>query len=195
MTKRLSIHDEDKVLEARLLGMIRSGDPDAFDALYRAYYRRLRATTIHFLGYQDPEGEDVVQETFAVALDKLPRLKVRSSLYGWLNRICALLCFDRLRQRKRVLATDLVELLASAGPAQAPVEPLDAMVREQQRAALHLALEGLKPRCRRIIELRDLKGLSYTQVSLELKVPMGTVMSRLLRCRQALKQVLAKRGS
>lgn len=194
MTKRLSIHDEDKALEARLLGMIRAGVPDAFDAIYRAYYRRLRATTIHFLGHQDPEGEDVVQETFAVALVKLPRLKVRSSLYGWLNRICALLCFDRLRQRKRVLATDLVDLLASTGSTEAFTGPLDDLVEEQQRTALHQALAGLKVSCRRIIELRDLKGLSYAQVSLELKVPIGTVMSRLLRCRQALKRILVRRG-
>jgi RNA polymerase sigma-70 factor (ECF subfamily) len=188
--KRLLLSPDESALEAELLALVKRKDPAAFDALYQAYYRRLRATTIHFLGHQDPEGEDLVQETFTVAMRKLPRLKVQTSLYAWLNRVCALLCFERLRQRKRLLSTDIDGLRGSLELASPAEGALDALVAGQRRQALRAGLGRLAPPCRRIVELRDIKGLSYAQISLKLKVPMGTVMSRLLRCRQALKEIM-----
>jgi RNA polymerase sigma-70 factor (ECF subfamily) len=64
----------------------------------------------------------------------------------------------------------------------------EGLEKEEQGRLLRAALAGLKEPCKQILELRDIKGASYAQISKLLKLPMGTVMSRLLRCRQVLKQ-------
>jgi RNA polymerase sigma-70 factor (ECF subfamily) len=178
-----------------LVALVRAGDPKAMEALYRAYYRRLRATTIHFLGPQDSDGEDIVQETFSVAMQKLPGVVIQTNLYGWLNRVCALLCFERLRDRKRLLAVEqegLLEALGAKGKVQAGA--LDAMVDDEQGLQLRRAIAGLGHPCSEILTLRDLEGMSYVEVARRMKTPIGTVMSRLLRCRQALKARLKSQG-
>jgi RNA polymerase sigma-70 factor (ECF subfamily) len=173
-----------------LLDLVRRKAPNAFEALYQAYYGRLRATTIHFLGHDDPEGEDLVQETFTVALAKLPKVKIQTNLYGWLNRVCTLLCFERLRFRKRLLITEdagLLDIMSQRGRDAAALSE-EGLEKDEQGQMLRAALAGLKEPCRQILELRDIKGVSYAEISKLLKLPMGTVMSRLLRCRQLLKQ-------
>lgn len=161
--------------------------PQAFDALYNAYYRKLRATTIHFLGHQDPEGEDMVQETFAVALAKLPTTRIQTNLYGWLNRVCTLHCFELLRQRKRVLAVDQEGLLDALALNDRSMEEASGRIEvDEGLAALRAAVAALGAPCRDILRLRHVEGLSYADVSKRLKLPLGTVMSRLKRCRDAL---------
>jgi len=187
VTKRLSI---EALPDQDLIDLVRRKDPQAFEALYQAYYGRLRATTIHFLGYDDSEGEDLVQETFAVALKKLPKVKIQTNLYGWLNRVCTLLCFERLRQRKRLLTTDdtgLLDALSHQGRDAAMREEEESEKAEQHRLVME-AMRQLAEPCRRILKLRDLDGASYAEISTRLKIPLGTVMSRLLRCREALKR-------
>lgn len=196
MTKRLSIQE---LPDQALIDLVRHKDPTAFEALYQAYYGRLRATTIHFLGHDDPEGEDLVQETFAVALKKLPKVEIQTNLYGWLNRVCTLLCFERLRQRKRLLTTEdagLLDAMAQRGR-DAALQSEEESEKEEQRRIVMGALEALALPCRQILTQRDLQGASYAEISKRLKLPMGTVMSRLLRCREALKlkvQRLALKG-
>lgn len=185
MPKRLPVklNAEDQAL----LDLVAQKAPEAFDALYNAYYRKLRATTIHFLGHQDLEGEDIVQETFAVAMAKLPKTSIQTNLYGWLNRVCALLCFERLRQRKRVLAVDQEGLLdALALDGRAAAEASAGLEADEGLKALRGAMAALGGPCREILRLRHVDGLSYADVSLRLKLPLGTVMSRLKRCRDAL---------
>jgi DNA-directed RNA polymerase specialized sigma24 family protein len=54
--------------EAEFVARLKAGDPAAQSRLYTDHHRRLYATAVHFLGYQDPEAEDVVQEAFERAL-------------------------------------------------------------------------------------------------------------------------------
>lgn len=187
MVKRLS---SEAPKDQELVALVRRKDPGAFEALYAAYYGRLRATTIHFLGYDDPEGEDLVQETFAVALKKLPKVTIQTNLYGWLNRVCTLLCYERLRHRKRLLITEDAGLLDALElrERQAGRRNEDEAEHEERRQLVRAAMAQLNEPCRRILALRDMEGASYVAISKRLKLPMGTVMSRLLRCRDALKQ-------
>lgn len=181
LSTKLSVEDQ------ALLDLVVQKSPGAFDALYNAYYRRLRATTIHFLGHQDPEGEDMVQETFAIAMVKLPKTQIQTNLYGWLNRVCTLLCFELLRQRKRVLAVDQEGLLDALSAHDRGGDEVTAKLEADERLkALRAALATLGRPCREILGLRHIDGLSYADVSMRLKLPLGTVMSRLKRCRDAL---------
>ena len=66
------------------------------DGLYRA--------AVYFLGWQDPDAEDMVQEALLQGLRRLETFEGRSRLSSWLNQICVHLCYRRLRERQRLKA-------------------------------------------------------------------------------------------
>lgn len=177
--------------EKELVQQILSGSEEAKTLFYRTHVERLYPTCVHFLGYQDPEVDDVVQETFLIALKKLDGFEFRSSLSTWMNRICVNLCYKRLLKRRNTLAMlqeDLEQLTSEKASVSAEKEFED----EEKRFKLNLLerlLGNLSAKCRQIIELRDKTGKSYAEIGQKLKIPMGTVMSQLARCREALKQL------
>lgn len=178
-----------------ILILVAGKRPEAFQALYEAYEQRLMETAVHYLGSQDPDCADVVQDTFLVAMKKLPRTRVKANLYGWLNRICTLHCFERLRQRRRLKSGDDAEL-KSLGIAQS-LERHRSLEDEKERSEtaerVMDAILGLKGACREILGMRVVEGKSYAEIGKEMQLPIGTVMSRLARCMQHLKEKLAKR--
>jgi DNA-directed RNA polymerase specialized sigma24 family protein len=89
--------------EQRLVRKVLAGDQRAQQEFFLAYRDRLYRTCVHFLGYQDREAEDIVQEVFLIAHQKLAAFDFKHKLSTWLIQICVNLCFERLRQRKRVL--------------------------------------------------------------------------------------------
>jgi RNA polymerase sigma-70 factor, ECF subfamily len=178
--------------EKQLVRKILAGDKAAQSLFYTENAKRLYPVCVHFLGYQDPEAEDIVQETFIIAFRKLKEFEHRSSLYTWLCHISVNLCHERLRRRKKVLAS-LEEDLERFTQARADTLEKQEQEEKEQKARLEMVerlMQTMSERCRRIIELRDRKGESYINLSRILKLPPGTVMSQLARCRQGLKQLL-----
>lgn len=181
---------DDRQLVQKLLAK----DWEAENAFFRAYRDKLYRTCVSLLGYQDPDAEDVTQEAFLVALRKLPEFEFRSSLYTWLYRICVNLCYERIKKRWRQVAHLEEELEAIAEPASVARE--SRAKEETEKNKILELVEGQKKLlgdpCRNLLELRDGQAQSYAQISHILKVPMGTVMSRIARCREALKQLVLK---
>ena len=176
--------------EKELVQKILAGDLEAQTRFYKENARRLFHICIHFLGPEDDEAEDIIQQTFLITLGKLREFEFRSSLYTWLSNTCANLCYERLRRKKKVLATlekDLERLLL---PQSALDEPEASEEEKQARLALlERVTQSLSEKCRQVMEMRDKKGESYINISLHLKIPMGTVMSQLARCRKALRNL------
>jgi RNA polymerase sigma-70 factor (ECF subfamily) len=171
---------------------ILAGDEAAKERLYHQCYRKLYVTAAHFLGAADPEIEDAVQDTFIKGFDALAEFRFQASLSTWLNHICVNLCFDRLRKRKRLLFAQQQDLeLAAQGLAQRRHQ-----IQGQQDEARALAqviqrhLSGLGEPCHSILERRELKGQAYAAIAKAMRMPIGTVMSRLSRCREALRASL-----
>lgn len=178
-----------------LAAAVLDGDEAAQHEFYARFQERLHRTCVHFLGWQDPECEDLVQETFVLAFAGLRRYDPSRPLYPWLNKICVNLCFKRLKGRQRqVLAGD--EALEAAAHAVAAQRHRDAEAKALKAEALELlrrAFARLSEGCRRIVGLRDYEGKSYVEIARTLKLAPGTVFSRLYRCREALRSlVLAK---
>jgi RNA polymerase sigma-70 factor (ECF subfamily) len=146
------------------------------------------------LGYQDPEAEDVVQDTLMAAFRQLAGFEFRSGLYTWLNHICVNLCYARLRQRRKAVAQpgEALELLSSPQALQRHTQAGEDQEQALRLLALRQELAAMKEGCRTIITLRDVEGRSYAEVAQALKLPIGTVMSRLARCREALGQRVRK---
>jgi len=154
---------------------------------------RLFKAAAYFLSAQDPEAEDVVQQAFLIAFQKLDTYDAsRASLYTWMARICVNLCYQRMDRRRREQAQALDDLeLAASALAQERHEALEAAsLKEGLLSVLREQMLRLGEACRRVLDLRDVQGLSYADVGRKLKVPIGTVMSRLARCRQSLKELV-----
>src|ERR1035438_3071107 len=86
---------EDRELVQKLLAK----DPEAERLFFVTYRDRLCKACFYLLGHRDPEAEDVVQETFAAAFDKISEFEFRSSLFHWLFRICMNRCYRSEERR------------------------------------------------------------------------------------------------
>jgi RNA polymerase sigma-70 factor (ECF subfamily) len=173
---------------------IQEGDEYARERLYTEFKQRLYATAVHFLGFQDPEAEDAVHETYVRAFQGIAGFRFESGLYTWLNHICVNVCFDRIRARKRNLVKqeeDLEGLSLKAAKAQ-HARGQEKEEKEEALEKLRQAVAKLGEPCQSLVRARDLEGKSYVEVSRLLKVPLGTVMSRLSRCREKLKEIFMK---
>ena len=177
--------------DAALIRQILEGDENAKNDFYRQYAPRLFPICVHFLGYRDPDVEDLVQETFLIAFRYLPGFEGRSSLYTWLARICVSLCYKRIKKRERLLTyiqDDLEKIALPLSETQNARAEEEDLVRRRAEALNRLSGQ-LSEKCREILRLRDKEGVSYAQIGKTLKIPIGTVMSQLARCRDALRKL------
>ncbi len=178
--------------EKELIQKILAGDEAAKTRFYQDHSNRLKPICVHFLGYQDSDIEDIVQQTFLIALQKLPEFKPQSTLYTWMAHICVNLCYERIRSRKRVLASleqDLELLTVPQAESQTAKREAESRL-EHKKKLLEGLINSMSEKCRKIIVLRDRDGESYAQIGKRLKVPIGTVMSQLARCRETLKELV-----
>lgn len=131
-------------------------------------------------------AEDVAQETFVRAFRYYDTFRSDAALFTWLYRIAVNLCLDAQRKSGLRPAVPLDEL----DDAQVGVEssPSPEGVLEIRQLARHTeaALEMLTPNHRAILLLREVEGLSYEEISRVLRIPKGTVMSRLHHARMNL---------
>lgn len=175
--------------ERKLVERVLKGEERARTEFYQAYKQKLYSFCVYFMGANDPEIDDILQEAFIAAFEKLPQFEFRSSLDTWLTQICIHKCYRHFRQRSRVTAQAQEDLEGLLKPRA--VEAADQAERSDEKkerlALLEKALSGIGEPCRTILELRTKGEASYIEIGRKLKIPMGTVMSRLARCTAALK--------
>lgn len=152
-------------------------------------------TNLYRLAYswaqQKPLAQDLVQETMLKAIEKNYQLKQLDDMTPWLCKIMHNLYMDKLRYDHKWLFVEETEIdnqLASPSSE-------DSFIEEQTHSKIHQAISQLSAGQREIITLVDLQGLSYQQTSEILDVPIGTIMSRLARARNQLKQLLKEEQS
>ncbi len=175
--------------ERELVQKILRGDEAAKTQFFVTHREKLYRNCVYLLGYQDPEAEDVVQETFITAFEKLHEFEFRSSLSTWITQICIFKCHNRYRQRAKLVAQEHSELelmLRSAAKNQEAARG-EEQEKRHKLGIIEKCLEKIGQECREIVQLREMRELSYIEIGKVLKMPMGTVMSRLSRCKKALK--------
>lgn len=165
--------------EKELVQRVLAGDATAFQEMYLAYRKPLIRACYYFLG-QDPEVEDVVQETYLKALKYLPNFRHDCSLSTWLNHIAANLCRDLLEKRKKSMPVSLDYFLNTPSKTQGKGYPPEAI------DAIHEEIKNLDGRERDLLTLREIEGASYEAIAYKLKIPLGSVTSGLYRARQKL---------
>jgi RNA polymerase sigma-70 factor (ECF subfamily) len=143
-----------------------------------------------WLAQDAAEAEDLVQETLAKALRAFSSFEQGSNFKAWIFRI---LRNTFLTSRTAIANARTVFLEDQPGAidaADAAPSPEAALIRLDNQETIRQALKGLEPHLREVLLLCDLEELKYREIAAILDVPIGTVMSRLARARQALRQIL-----
>lgn len=176
----------------------REGDQAAFRLLVERYQRKAYAQALGVLKDKD-EAMDVAQEAFVKVYKYLDHFKGDSSFYTWLYRIVANLCVDRLRRSGDGQA-EKVELDEKVDQAEATTagllatrlgsNPQKAVLRAELAEKIEEALQQIPEKHREILVMRELEGMSYEDLARVLKIPKGTVMSRLFHARAKAQELL-----
>jgi RNA polymerase sigma-70 factor (ECF subfamily) len=179
--------------EAEIMTELRSGSEAAFDWLVTYYHAPVYAVISGILRDQN-DAADVTQEVFLKAFRGIRGFRQGSSLKTWLYRIAVRESLNHKRWFWRHLRfqSSMEEEHGDAcinfeDPGMSPFD--DCASREIQHA-VQQALREVQPVFRAAVILRDLEGLSYEEVAEVLEVSVGTVKSRILRGRRALREIL-----
>lgn len=152
------------------------GDSAAFEELVRATHLLLRKVALPLVPAS--AVEDVMQETYTVAYQKLPCLKAPAAFRSWLTRIALHICYDWRRRTENQRVTGGYEGTEEAAP-----EPLDVL-------ELRQALDTLNQADRNILILREYLEISYEEIGQILDLAEGSVKSRLFYARKRLREAL-----
>lgn len=183
--------------EATLLHTAQRGDLESFNQLVLIYQDLLFRTAVNILGDEDAAA-DAVQDAFISAFRSLRSFR-GGSFRGWLTRVTVNVCYDQIRRLRRhpTVALEPVDAydqeidtnLRMADPAP---QPQDEVETRELGDAIQVALQKLDPKYRAVTALVDVEGFSYEEAADILKVPVGTVKSRLARARLALRASLGR---
>lgn len=153
----------------------RTGDETALGYIIARHRNRLIRTATNLLRDRH-EAEDVAQESFLKAFREIGRLRDDRAFSGYLYRICVRLCMDRLRLKR-------------AEPAQFDsVQPHSGGAIEN-RVVIEKCLDLLPSDLRATLVLREIEQLSYEEVAEVMRVPIGTVRSRLHTAREKFRKL------
>ncbi len=179
--------------DRELVERCRAGDLSAFELLVEKYRQRVWRLAYQILRDRE-EAWDVAQEAFVRAYQSLPNFRGQSAFYTWVFRIVVNLATDRQRQRgarARAFGGEPVPEEEWARRVPDPsAGPEQAAVRVEERELIRRALDSLPPNHRTIIMLSDIEGLTYREIAEVLRIPLGTVMSRLHNARKRLRGLL-----
>ncbi len=167
---------------------VRRGDVEAFGLLVQRYQ-----DSVYSVGYrvlrESQDAEDLTQEAFIRAYEKLDLYDIDQPFGPWIRRIAANLAINALKKRKLLLPLDEQR---DRDPRQARSNPEIALERAQLYRDVQAALGELPPHYRVAIELRHYHDLSYAEIAESMEIPLNTARTYLYRARQALAAVLRK---
>jgi RNA polymerase sigma-70 factor (ECF subfamily) len=180
--------------DQELLDRCLAGEDSAWEALLSAYTRRIYNLCYRFTGRVE-EAEDVTQEVFIKVFQTLKSYDAaQGSFSTWLNRVARNHLVDHYRRtRKDRVTSSLEDESPTAEEKPSPqIEPTGQVESRERREILQAALDKLSPDLREAVILRDLHDLDYVEIAQVLRVPQGTVKSRINRGRLELGRVLKR---
>jgi RNA polymerase sigma-70 factor (ECF subfamily) len=183
--------------DVALVERARGGDVAAFEKLVRQYDRQVFRIANHITQNRE-DAEDVVQDAFLKAYQKLDQFQGNSKFYTWLVRIAVNESLMRLRKRRtgRMVSIDedvqtdegsMPRDLADWSP-----DPESLYGQSEMADILRKTVQGLPPGFRVVFVLRDVEGLSTEETAETLGLSIPAVKSRLLRARLQLRERLSK---
>ena len=175
------------------LGLVRqaqAGDKKAFDLLVRKYQSRIISLVSRYLGHNG-DVQDVAQDAFIKAYTALPNFRGEAAFYTWLYRIAVNSAKNYLMARGRKPATvdvdaEETEYYEVSESLKENASPERLALTEELKMVIFDAIEQLPEELKVAIQLREIDGMSYEEISAAMGCPIGTVRSRIFRARDAI---------
>ena len=178
--------------EAQTVILAQQGETEALDILARSCRKQAYIFALQLIGNPD-DALDVAQDVMVRFFRSLDRFDSSRPVRPWLLRIVRNLVRDRAR-RNRVRRTESLEPINDDSlrfdPPDTQPDPESVAARQQLQTAVWRHVQELPPRYREVMVLRDYQDLSYAEIATTLRIPRGTVMSRLHRARRLLREAL-----
>lgn len=183
--------------DLELVERVQHGDLEAFEVLVRRYQHRVYNHVSRMVGPGE-DATDLTQDIFVKVYRSLNRFRRQASFQTWLYRVTTNLCVDRHRRSQRapqVTRSLEAPLETDAGEVETEVPDWDdnperRMMTQELQQQVKVAILQLSDKLRPVIVMHDLEGQSYEEIAAALRIPLGTVKSRLFNARAALKELL-----
>jgi len=173
----------DAASDAQLVARCRAGDQQAWEVLVDRYARYVHAIVVRVYRLDSHDAEDVFQEVFARAFERLDTLRDGDALRSWIAQTARNCAVDTLRRSGRELPVDEV-----------PQDVDDGVARLDEALTVHAALDRLSVECHEILDRFFCRDESYRTIGADLDLPPGTIASRIARCLSRLRDVLDPGG-
>ncbi|MCZ6857714.1 MAG: RNA polymerase sigma factor [Gemmatimonadetes bacterium] len=175
---------DDGTPDATLVDRARRGDPDAFAALVRRHFKKAYTVALALLS-NGMDAEDVCQDAFLKALERLDDCREPDKFASWLLQIVRNRAHN-FRDYRRVRAAVSIELTGVAGPEDAS----DEAVQADLRTRLGRALGRLSDIQRQVVLLHDLEGLKHREIAERIEISEGMSRQHLFNARKTLREIL-----
>jgi len=169
--------------ELDLISRAQQGDRQAFGELVRSH-RAGVINVVYRMSGNVNLAEDAAQEAFIRAWTHLPGYRPRSPFRHWMYRIATNAALDMMRRERETVNLDALPLI---NPGDGPET---VVLAEERGERVRKAILALPAASRAVLVLREYEGLSYRDIADALRIPIGTVMSRLNYARSRLRQLL-----
>jgi RNA polymerase sigma-70 factor, ECF subfamily len=192
---------EENALTAALVRRCISGDAAAWEELVRQQNRRIYNICYRFTG-SSSEAEDLTQEVFIRLYRTMSSFEPgKGSFTTWLTTLTRNMLVDHFRRTRQERLTDSIDA-APAGDENVPTlseriedqapSPQARLASKETQRMVQQALQKVSPDLREAVILRDLQDMDYKEIAAALKVPEGTVKSRINRGRAELARLLSR---
>jgi RNA polymerase sigma-70 factor (ECF subfamily) len=171
--------DRDLILRAR------RGETAAFGELVQRTQAAVFNTCYRLMG-ERREAEDMAQEAYLRAYERLHTFDAERPFLPWMRRVAANVCLNRLTARP----PEVAELDDERDPADPAENPPARIEQRQQAEQVRAAIQSLPPRYRAVLELRHFQELAYDEIAETLRIPVSDVKSDLFRARKRLAERL-----
>jgi RNA polymerase sigma factor (sigma-70 family) len=168
--------------DAQLVARCRAGEDGAWEELVARYSRYVYAIATQGYRLRDQDAEDVFQDVFMRVYERLDTLRDPGALRPWIGQLTRRRCLDAVGSRVPEQPVDDLE-----------VEAEDVLEELEQAVAVHEALATLDEPCREILDRFFARDESYRTISQALRIPAGTIASRISRCLVKLREQLEGR--
>jgi RNA polymerase sigma-70 factor (ECF subfamily) len=178
----------------RLIERCLHSDQTAWEQIVKQHWRKVYNVAYQFVGSHE-QAEDLAQEIFLKIFRSLDTFDRRANFQTWLISVSRNLCIDHYRSVRKERQTINRDVAAEdLAPVSATMSPLAALENRDLAALLRQALQTLPQSLRTAVLLRDIQELSYLEIAERLRLPEGTVKSRINRGRKELaRQILRLR--
>ncbi|NNF26760.1 MAG: sigma-70 family RNA polymerase sigma factor [Gemmatimonadetes bacterium] len=178
--------DTGGIEDARVVEAVLAGRSELYRILVRRYQDVMYRHALRMVGDGD-EAADLVQKAFVKGFRKLDACHDPAKVGGWLFRICANMCKDYLKSRRRQdLSLDVVDVQLDLAPG-----PIEELERADMRRTIETAIGELTPGLREAFVMKHLEGCSYEKMAELMDVSISALKMRVHRAREELQEKLA----